>query len=118
MTGFDWFKRADALESGDGDLRLRVIEALRTVFDPEIPVNIYDLGLVYDMDVDDEAGTVAIRMTLTAPGCPVAQTFPATVEDAVYSVTGVNSVRVELVWEPPWTKERMSEAARLQLGML
>ncbi|MCC8404905.1 SUF system Fe-S cluster assembly protein [Paraburkholderia sp. MMS20-SJTN17] len=118
MSGFDWLKRADALDSGDGDLRLRVIEALRTVFDPEIPVNIYDLGLVYGLDVDDEAGKVTIRMTLTAPGCPVAQTFPATVEDAVYSTAGVNSVRVELVWDPPWTKERMSEAARLQLGML
>ncbi|MPW23012.1 SUF system Fe-S cluster assembly protein [Paraburkholderia sp. CNPSo 3157] len=119
MSGFDWLKRDDdALEPGEGDLRLRVIEALRTVFDPEIPVNIYDLGLVYDLNVDDEAGDVAIRMTLTAPGCPVAQTFPATVEDAVYSAAGVNGVRVELVWDPPWTKERMSEAARLQLGML
>jgi FeS assembly SUF system protein len=118
MSAFDWLKRADALEPGDGDLRARVVEALRTVFDPEIPVNIYDLGLVYDLEVDDEAGHVVIRMTLTAPGCPVAQTFPATVEDAVYSVSGVTGVRVELVWDPPWTKERMSEAARLQLGML
>jgi FeS assembly SUF system protein len=118
MSDFDWLKRDDALESGNGDLRPRVIDALRTVFDPEIPVNIYDLGLVYDLNVDDEAGDVAIRMTLTAPGCPVAQTFRATVEDAVCSVAGVKGVNVELVWDPPWTKERMSEAARLQLGML
>ena len=117
-SAFEWLKRTDALEPGDGDLRTRVIDALRTVFDPEIPVNIYDLGLVYELDVDDEAGRVAIQMTLTAPGCPVAQTFPATVEDAVYSLAGVDQVQVELVWDPPWTRERMSDAARLQLGML
>ncbi|EEA03239.1 FeS assembly SUF system protein [Burkholderia sp. H160] len=118
MSAFDWLKQADAPEPGNRDLRSRVIDALRTVYDPEIPVNIYDLGLVYDLDVDGDAGDVAVRMTLTAPGCPVAQTFPAIVEDAVNSVAGVNTVRVELVWEPPWTKARMSDAARLQLGML
>ena len=100
------------------DLEERVIQALRSVFDPEIPVNIYDLGLIYELAVDDGEGRVAIRMTLTAPGCPVAQTFPATVEDAVCSVDGVNDAHVELVWVPPWTRERMSDAARLQLGML
>ena len=100
------------------DLRERVIDALRSVFDPEIPVNIYDLGLVYQLDVEAETGRVTIRMTLTAPGCPVAQTFPATVEDAVFSVSGVNDVHVELVWDPPWSRDRMSDAARLQLGML
>jgi FeS assembly SUF system protein len=100
------------------DLRERVIAVLRTVFDPEIPVNIYDLGLVYALDIDDETGSVTIHMTLTAPGCPVAQTFPAMVEDCVNSVEGVSDARVELVWDPPWTKSRMSEAARLQLGML
>ncbi len=99
-------------------LRERVIEALRTVFDPEIPVNIYDLGLVYRLDVDAQAGRVTIHMTLTAPGCPVAQTFPATVEDCVRDVEGVSAASVELVWEPPWTRARMSEAALLQLGML
>jgi FeS assembly SUF system protein len=100
------------------DLRERVIDALRTVYDPEIPVNIYDLGLVYELDVDAATGNVAIRMTLTAPGCPVAQTFPQTVEDCVNDVEGVNGAQVELVWDPPWTKACLSEAALLQLGML
>jgi FeS assembly SUF system protein len=99
-------------------LRERVIEALRTVFDPEIPVNIYDLGLVYALDVEAETGDVLIRMTLTAPGCPVAQSFPETVAECIESVEGVNHAEVELVWDPPWTKARLSEAARLQLGML
>ncbi len=98
-------------------LQERVIDALRTVFDPEIPVNIYDLGLVYGIDIADK-GHVHIRLTLTAPGCPVAQSFPATVADAVEQVEGINDVEVELVWEPPWSREMMSEAARLQLGLL
>ncbi|GLU31451.1 SUF system Fe-S cluster assembly protein [Trinickia caryophylli] len=100
------------------DLRARVIEALRTVFDPEIPVNIYDLGLIYGLDVDEQGGHVAIRMTLTAPGCPVAQTFPGVVGEVVASVEGVHAASVELVWEPAWSQARMSEAARLQLGLL
>lgn len=100
-----------------GSLRLSVVDALRTVYDPEIPVNIYDLGLIYVLNVDDGQGRVDICMTLTAPGCPVAQTFPATVENAVRQVPGVRDVRVELVWDPPWSQERMSEVARLQLGM-
>jgi FeS assembly SUF system protein len=120
MSTFDWLKRAEAAQPGatTEHLEARVIDALRTVFDPEIPVNIYDLGLVYGLDVDEAEGRVEIRMTLTAPGCPVAQTFPATVEDAVFSVYGVNDACVELVWDPPWSRERMSDAARLQLGML
>ncbi|MGF6415629.1 SUF system Fe-S cluster assembly protein [Paraburkholderia sp. MM5482-R1] len=122
MSTFDWLKRAEAAQPGSGTttegLEERVIDALRTVFDPEIPVNIYDLGLVYGLDVDEAEGRVGIRMTLTAPGCPVAQTFPATVEDAVFSAIGVNDVHVELVWDPPWSRDRMSDAARLQLGML
>jgi FeS assembly SUF system protein len=118
MNAFDETRQEELPQPGNNELRGRVIEALRGVFDPEIPVNIYDLGLVYGLEVDDTAGKVAIDMTLTAPGCPVAQTFPATVEDAVFSVAGVNDVHVELVWEPPWSLERMSEAARLQLGML
>jgi FeS assembly SUF system protein len=104
-------------QTDDGEeLKSRVIAALRTVYDPEIPVNIFDLGLVYGLDVD--AGRIGIRMTLTAPGCPVAQTFPATVEDAVFAVSGVNDVQVELVWDPPWSRDSMSDAARLQLGLL
>jgi FeS assembly SUF system protein len=99
------------------ELRENVIRALKTVFDPEIPVNIYDLGLIYKLDVDEE-GRVDVEMTLTAPGCPVAQTFPGTVESRIYCVPGVTEARVELVWDPPWCKDRMSEAAKLELGML
>ena len=103
-------------ESKD-ELKERVIDMLRTVYDPEIPVNIYDLGLVYDLDIADD-NKVHIRMTLTAPNCPVAQSFPQTVKDAVLCVPEVSEAEVELVWEPQWTRERMSEAAKLQLGML
>jgi FeS assembly SUF system protein len=117
MSVSDWSKQGQVHSNADS-LEGRVIAALRTVYDPEIPVNIYDLGLVYGLDVDANAGRVEIRMTLTAPGCPVAQTFPATVEDAVFVVSGVNDVHVQLVWEPPWSRDSMSDAARLQLGML
>jgi FeS assembly SUF system protein len=99
------------------ELEARVIEKLRTIFDPEIPVNIYDLGLIYALDVS-ATGEVHVRMTLTAPNCPVAEGFPDMVQDALWLVEGVNEVTVELVWEPPWGSERMSEAARLQLGLL
>lgn len=102
-------------EQEDG-VRDEIEAALRTVYDPEIPVNIYDLGLIYGFVVSD-AGVVDIDMTLTAPGCPVAETFPGEVEQRVMQVPGVSDVRVELVWEPPWTPERMSEAAKLELGM-
>jgi FeS assembly SUF system protein len=104
-------------QMADAPLRERVIAALRTVFDPEIPVNIYDLGLVYDLDID-EKNNVAIRMTLTAPGCPVAADMPGWVESAVRGVDGVSDVSVELVWEPVWNPEMMSEAARLELGFI
>ena len=97
-------------------LQEAVILALKEVYDPEIPVNIYDLGLIYGVDIDAEYN-VAIQMTLTSPGCPVAQTFPGTVETAVNKVEGVTDCAVELVWEPPWSQERMSEAARLELGL-
>ncbi len=98
-------------------LEARVIDMLRTIYDPEIPVNIYDLGLIYELDVQ-ETGEVHVRMTLTAPGCPVAETFPSMVQAALWRVDGVTDVTVELVWEPLWGQENMSEAARLQLGML
>ncbi|HMQ15620.1 MAG TPA: SUF system Fe-S cluster assembly protein [Phycisphaerae bacterium] len=97
------------------ELKPRLIEALRAVFDPEIPINIYDLGLIYDLDVDD-AGDVRVRMTLTSPACPVAEAIPGQVESKLRGVAGVRRVNVELVWDPPWSRERMSEAARLQLG--
>lgn len=93
-----------------------IILALKGVFDPEIPVNIYDLGLIYDVIINDDQH-VDVKMTLTTPGCPVAQTFPGTVEQAVNQVEGVRDCTVELVWEPPWTQERMTEAARLELGI-
>ncbi len=94
-----------------------IIEALRTVYDPEIPVNIYDLGLIYNFEVDDDF-FVEVAMTLTAPGCPVAETFPGIVENAVKSVVGVSDARVELTFEPPWTMANMSEEAKLELGMI
>jgi FeS assembly SUF system protein len=96
----------------------KVIEALRTVYDPELPVNIYDLGLIYEIDVDAETSAVGVKMTLTAPGCPVAGTLPGEVQRKVASVSGVKDAVVELVWDPPWGKERMSEAALLELGLL
>ncbi len=99
------------------DVRVQVIAALKKVYDPEIPVNIYDLGLIYTLDIDPEGG-VKLQMTLTAPGCPVAQTFPQTVQDAVEAVPGVKKAEVELVWDPPWSRERMTQEAQLQLGLL
>ena len=98
-------------------LRTRIIETLRGIYDPEIPVNIYDLGLIYGLAINDEA-EVKVRMTLTAPGCPVAQTFPGMVEATVMAVDGVKDAKVELTWEPPWTREMMSEVAQIQLGMI
>jgi len=98
-------------------IEAEVIEALQSVYDPEIPVNIYDLGLIYDIDVD-EAGAVSIEMTLTSPACPVAGTLPGEVEARVRDVPGVTDVEVELVWEPSWSPELMSEAAKLELGFL
>ena len=94
-----------------------IVEALRTVFDPEIPTNVYDLGLIYAIDAVGD-NDIAVRMTLTAPGCPVAGTLPRMVERAVESVEGVGRCRVELVWDPPWSKDRMSDEAKLQLGLL
>jgi len=93
-----------------------VIAALKTIYDPEIPVNIHDLGLIYQLNIDRD-GRVDIQMTLTAPGCPVAQTFPAVVEERVRAVPGVKEAHVEIVWEPPWDKSRMSEVARIELGL-
>lgn len=97
-------------------LEERVIKAIRMVYDPEIPINIYDLGLIYDIEIDSEQN-VYIRMTLTAPGCPVAGSLPLAVEMRVQEVPGVRSAQVEIVWDPPWNRDMMSEAARLELGM-
>ncbi len=98
------------------ELTPKIVEQLSTVFDPEIPVNIYELGLIYDVAVEAD-GLAVISMTLTAPGCPAAVTLPAEVQGKVKSVEGVSDARVDLVWEPPWTKDRMTEAAKLQLGI-
>lgn len=128
MSIFDWLKKAEELDvqkvdpvgqaaTDTGMLEQQVIQVLRTIYDPEIPVNIYDLGLIYELNVQ-ESGAVSLRMTLTSAACPVAQTFPDTVECAVNGVPGVTEARVDLVWDPPWTREMMSEAARLELGML
>ena len=94
----------------------QIIAALKTVYDPEMPVNVYELGLIYDSSVDT-AGRAEIRMTLTAPNCPVAGTLPGDVERAVRAVPGVTDVKLELTFDPPWTKDRMSEAAKLALGI-
>jgi FeS assembly SUF system protein len=106
----------DQYQISPEQLKEDVIEVLKTIYDPEIPVNIYELGLIYNIDVK-ASGEVNIEMTLTAPGCPVAQSFPGDVESRVMSVPGVSEAHVELVWEPQWTKDMMSEAAQLQLGM-
>ena len=100
---------------GEAGLKEAVVAALKTVYDPEIPVDIYELGLVYELEVEAQ-GAVSIQMTLTSPACPVAGTLPGDVEASVRAVEGVTDVVVDLVWDPPWGMERMSEAARLQLG--
>ncbi len=98
-------------------LRPKIIEAICSIYDPEIPVNIWELGLVYDIDID-EARRVHIRMTLTAPACPSAQSLPVEVERKVLEIDGVTDAFVEIVWDPPWSPARMSDAARLELGLL
>ncbi len=98
-------------------IRNRVIAELQTIFDPEIPVNIYELGLIYDVSVSAE-GKVEIRMTLTSPMCPVAEELPSEVEFKTRGVEGATAVELELVWDPPWSPDMMSEAARLELGMV
>ena len=108
----------------DGPLRRAVIDVLRGIQDPELPVNIYDLGLIYALDIlpandssDGSGAQVNIQMTLTAPGCPVAQSFPGIVSAAVQQLDGVESARVELVWDPPWCREQMSRQARYATGL-
>jgi len=98
-------------------LRQRIIELMQSVYDPEIPVNIYELGMVYDIQVDAE-GNATVSMTLTSPACPVAGSLPGEVEWRLGTLEGLKSAKVNLVWEPPWTPEKMSEAAKLQLGMM
>jgi FeS assembly SUF system protein len=101
----------------DHPLYEQVVDACRSVYDPEIPVNIYELGLIYTIDIDDE-NAVRIKMSLTAPGCPVAGEMPGWVADAVEPIPGVKQVDVDLVWEPPWGMDMMSDEARLELGFM
>ncbi|MEO5493821.1 MAG: SUF system Fe-S cluster assembly protein [Sphingomonas sp.] len=107
----------DSAGGEGGALQLAVIEALKEIFDPEIPVNIYDLGLIYGVEVTDD-GHAAVTMTLTTPHCPVAESMPAEVELRVASVPGVAFADVNLVWDPPWDPQKMSDDAKLELGML
>jgi len=104
-------------DEGDPALQEQVVEALKTVRDPEIPVNLVDLGLIYELIVNRD-GTVYVEMTLTTPACPVAGALPGQVRDAIAAVPGVQDARVKLVWTPPWTQERMTEEAKLELGLL
>jgi FeS assembly SUF system protein len=103
-------------EQGTKSLEEQVVDVMHTVYDPEIPVDVYELGLVYSIDVGPE-NAVLVRMTLTSPMCPVAGSLPIEVENKVLAIPGVTSVRVELVWDPPWGPNMMSEAAKLQLGI-
>ena len=99
------------------ELENKIIEIIKTCYDPEIPVNIYEMGLIYDIQIDDH-NLVQIKMTLTSPGCPVAGTLPGEVQEKVKSVAGVSNAKVEVVWEPPWTPDMMSEEAKLELGLM
>ena len=98
-------------------LEEKIISMLKTCYDPEIPVNIFELGLIYEIQIDNE-GNVVVKMTLTSPACPVAGSLPGEVQEKVFSIPEVKNVRVELVWTPPWDKDMMSDAAKLELGML
>lgn len=103
-------------QSNPSELKEKVLGTLRAIFDPEIPVNIYDLGLIYDIQISDRV--VNIKMTLTAPACPVAGSLPGEVESKLKSIPGVTNAKVELVWDPPWHRDMMSDEAKLKLGML
>jgi FeS assembly SUF system protein len=107
---------AGELSPAQRALEATIVEVVRSVYDPEIPVNIYDLGLIYEIAIDAE-NRVKVKMTLTAPGCPVAGSLPVEVERKIEAISGVKEAEVELVWDPPWDKSRMSEAALLDLGM-
>ena len=118
LEGFLAASPAETPASGDGgELQSAVVAALKEIYDPEIPVNIYDLGLIYGVDVDAESD-VTITMTLTTPHCPVAETMPGEVELRASSVPGIRDAEVDLVWDPPWSPEKMTDEARLELGML
>jgi len=110
-------KKRKPLKETNEELFLRVVRALRGVFDPELPVNIYDLGLIYQLEIDEQ-NTVYVQMTLTAPNCPEAEYIPGNIQRAVQEVEGVAGVDIELVFDPPWSRENMSTAALLALGLI
>ena len=110
-------KERKPLEEENKELFLQVVRSLRMVFDPEIPVNVYDLGLIYNLDIDED-NKVYVRITLTAPNCPEAERIPANIQNAVQETEGVSDVDIELVFDPPWTREKMSTAALLALGLI
>ncbi len=116
-TFLNEFLDGPAEAAPDNALRDQIVDKLKTIYDPEIPVNIYELGLIYGLDVSPEKD-VKVTMTLTTPMCPVAESMPGEVESKVREVDGVNEVEVELVWEPAWDMSKLSEAAKLELGML
>jgi FeS assembly SUF system protein len=109
--------RPTPVDDAPSPLKDSVVQVLRTIYDPEIPVSIWDLGLIYGITTTED-GTVNIRMTLTAPACPVAESLPGVVQQRIEALPGVSSAKVEVVWDPPWDRSRMSEAAKLELGLL
>lgn len=117
MFGMKKKKERKLLKDADHDLFLQVVRSLRQVFDPEIPVNVYDLGLIYNLDIDEDK-KVYVRITLTAPNCPEAERIPLSIQNAVMETEGVSDVDIELVFDPPWTRESMSTAALLALGLI
>ncbi len=118
LAGFLAGEKPEEPEAGAGsDLQAAVVDALKSVYDPEIPVDIYELGLIYDVDISED-GDAVVTMTLTTPHCPVAESLPNEVELRVLSVPGIRDAEVKLVWDPPWDPSKMSDEARLELGML
>ena len=99
------------------ELKEKIITEIKKIYDPEIPVNIYELGLIYKIEVNEENKKVIIEMTLTSPNCPVAESLPNSVKENILKIDGINDVDLKLVWDPPWTKEKMSEAAKLELNL-
>ena len=117
LTSKKMEKKETEVEKDYLALEVKIMDQIKQIYDPEIPINIYDLGLIYEIDVDEE-NNVEIKMTLTAPNCPVADTLPIEVKDRVKGIEGVNNVNLELVFEPPWGPAMMSEEAKLELGYL